>query len=292
MTESAGHPLLALIESALAPLGARPMGATDEALLVAYAELEMELVWTDLDACLHGTDPAHWADAVAERVVHLAAEARTDTAEPADALATLLPVLWGESSARDLARRAPDVLAFSQAPGLITTLAAPTVNGRRFVQRAELESLGQPAPALVAAALGNLRARTGEDAVQMLRGDEAGLSYGLACDDGLDSSRLLILPDLLPQFAEQGLVAAIPARDFLVAAPFCRPGLAALRGLAQVAHDGARTMPQPVSGDLYWISRSGTARIGVSPAADGRPHLDLPQSLAEHQAQLAARGLW
>mgnify|MGYP000899001683 CR=1 FL=1 len=292
MSESAGHPLLALIESALAPLGATPMGASDEALLLAYAELEMELPWPELDACLHGCEPEGWGAAIADRVVEMAAAARGHEVEPEQLLGTLLPVLWGQRGARDLAQRAPDILAFEPAPSLLTTLATPTVNGRRYLLRGEVEALGQPTTTLAATALANLRARTPDDAVQALRGDSEGLSYGLACDDGLDSSRLLIIADLLPDWARQGLVVAVPARDFLVAAPFCRQGLPALRGLAQVAHDGARTMPQPVSGDLFWVARSGAARITVSPAADGRPHLDLPRQLAEHQVRLAADGLW
>jgi hypothetical protein len=270
---------LAALQQALTRLGAAPLGATRREILVGYQELELALDWDQAQAL----EP----EAAAETVIELAAQVRAAESDWEAVAPSLLPVLWGRGEAADLARRAPNLLAWPWAEELVLTVAQGTPLGRRYLGRDDCP--GGAAVAL-AAALENLRGRTPTEAVTAV-GAEGQPLYGLACDDGLESSRLLLGTDLLPAFAANGLIGAAPAREMLSFAPFCAAGCRHLRELVNLAANGAASLPFALSSNLFYLSPEGVLRLTVEATPDG-PRLHLPEALALRQARLAADGRW
>jgi len=259
--------------------------------VIGAGECELALAWPLVADALAGATDAERARRLGDLLTDELVEARSADSEFAALAPSLLPVLWGRGEAARLAGRAPDVLAFPFTAELVVTIAYPVPCGRRYLLKADVEGIeGRGGPAL-SAALSNLRRRTPPEAIQPLDDADEPL-FGLDCPDGLDSSRLLVLPDLVPPWRANGLLAVAPAREMLSFVPFSHRGLSHLRHLLNLAANGYRSLPFPISDQLFYVAPSAAQAIGVEHLAGHAPRLSLPASLGEKQAELAAQGLW
>ncbi len=282
------NPAAEAFDAALKRLGATALEVDEEAVVVASDELELSFAWTQLQDVLGDGQPAHWADALAEFLIESAGLARAED-DTWDALRPrLLPVLLSRDGSAEMARRCPDLLAFAYAGALLVAVAYRVGPALRYLLRQHAASWAVAPEMILSSALDNLRQATPPEVIQTIEPDH----YALDGGDGLDSSRLLILDELLPEAAETGLVAAAPARDMLSFAPFNGRGIKHLKTLVTVAGRGFRTWPFPLVDSLFYIAPGSAVHLAVTHDTDGKPRLRIPEELAGVQARLVADGRW
>jgi hypothetical protein len=114
-----------------------------------------------------------------------------------------------------------------------------------------VESSGQPGAVWLRQALANLRARTPPDCFKVVDAESGILVCGVA--DAYDTSRALLLDDLLPDTRAEGFFVALPGRDELLVLPVSAPALAHVHLLRVLAEKNFRTTPYPISPHVYWI---------------------------------------
>jgi hypothetical protein len=100
-------------------------------------------------------------------------------------------------------------------------------------------------------AVKNLLNRTPANCLQLLDA-ETGIRM-CAVGDAYDSSRALVLDQLLPENSEHGFFIALPNRDQLLVLPVTRPGIASMPLVKIVADKNYRTAPYPISDQVYWV---------------------------------------
>jgi len=100
-------------------------------------------------------------------------------------------------------------------------------------------------------ALANLRQRTQPDCLQVVH-DESGLLQSQA-GDAYDSSRGLILDDLVPGQKDDGFYVIIPGRDHLLTLPVTEHTLMMAPWLRAVASKMYGDIPYPISPELFWV---------------------------------------
>lgn len=282
------NPLIASFEGALTDLRAQPIATTAEQACLGYEELELDLRWETLHERLAGTAPATWRGAIADIIVETAALARAQDDEWNELKYRVLPVVVHSTAAQQIAERCDDVLAYPYAAVLLITIAVRVDGGLRYLLKSQLEAWGVEGNAAIAAALDNLRRDTPAEAVGKMADDH----YALDTADGLDSSRLLILDELLPEGEQTGLLVTVPARDVLSFAPFNSKGYKHIRQLVNLAYKCFRTWPHPICDSLFYIAPRTALHIAVDRADDGTPRLTLPEELAAIHAHLVDSGLW
>jgi len=117
---------------------------------------------------------------------------------------------------------------------------------------------GKPGEEWLQRALANLRKRTPPDCLQSIH-DESGM---MMCNvaDAYDSSRALLLEDLLPSDYPNGCLIALPSRDQLLALPVDRGALAFAHLMKVLAERNYRSAPYAISEDVFWV-REGVWRV-------------------------------
>ncbi len=286
--EGEANPLRDAFEAALRAVDAVPLTGSDEAVTVGLGEYELRLDWLEIQQALAGTDAAGWADDIAELLLRRIAPGRHDARTWSDLAGAVMPVLFSKTGGAELARRQPEVLAYPYAGVMLITIAAPCPGGWRYLLRSHLADWQLDGEEPITRAIGNLRAVTGPEVLQTLSEEH----YVLDCGDGLDSSRLLILDELLPQVAECGALCCVPAREVLSFAPFCAEGIQHLRALVNLAERGYERWPHPLQPSLFYVAPHAALHVPVSHDDDGTPRLCLPQVLADIQAALVQSGKW
>lgn len=282
------NPLRDAFEEALAQVDATPLTGDEEGVLVGAGECELRVAWPDIQRCLGSANTAGWADRIAELLLDRLAAARGEEASWKRLAGRVAPLLVGRTAAAALVRRAPDVLVFEYAEHLLVAIVVPHEGGWRYLRRRLLDDEAVAGEEVLARALGNLRAVTAPDMLQPLTEDH----YLVDSGDGLDSSRMLILDELLPEVAEVGALAAAPAREVLSFVPFHRAGCARLQALLRLATHSHARWPLPIDGDLTYVAGDLALHVPVEAGAGGQPRLRLPRALADIQAALVDSGRW
>jgi hypothetical protein len=120
-----------------------------------------------------------------------------------------------------------------------------------YVEIRFLDDWGTSFAELKQIALDNLRAKSRD---VKLRPPADGEPFHV-CDtrDTYDASRILILDELYGRPPRTGLMAAVPARDLLLAWPLSREKLGDLHRLYETARKSHSTMAYPILPGLYWV---------------------------------------
>jgi len=280
--------LRSVVLESVSQLGAELLAADDERLVVGYQELELRLGWVRLQELLSTTPTSLWPETLAESLVEQAAEARSGDDEWPEIRERVWPVLISQQAGRAMLGRCPDIVAFPFAAALLIVVGYATGEGWCYVTMPRLLPWGIDGSALIAAAINNLRRDTPTTCLQTVEPHH----YALDTGDGYDSSRLLILDELMPEAPEAGAVAVVPAREVLSFTPFNSRGAANLRKLVNLAARCHATWPYPIDPGLFYVHRGGALHIPITHDEDGGPRLHLPEELAEVQARLVQRGQW
>jgi hypothetical protein len=108
----------------------------------------------------------------------------------------------------------------------------------------------------------NLLARTPADCFAVIHEGSGLRQCGVS--DAYDSSRALLLDQVLPETAGEGYFAALPGRDELLVLPVTAAGLAHVPLLKAMAEKNYKTAPYPISEEVFWIQGSIWRRFAVS----------------------------
>jgi hypothetical protein len=134
---------------------------------------------------------------------------------------------------------------------LVATLVIDYPNTMSYVTSQMIADSGHDGAYWLGRAVANLRTNTPAGALTDAH-EESGL---LHCEvgDAYDSSRALILDDLLPESAADGCFVAVPGRDHLLVLPVRARSLSFLPWLRSIAMRTHRTLPYPISAEVYWV---------------------------------------
>jgi hypothetical protein len=136
---------------------------------------------------------------------------------------------------------------------LVATLVVDYPNSMSYVTAPMIAESNEPGEFWFERAVRNLREKTQPGCLTEIH-PESGL---LRCEvgDAYDSSRALILDDLLPGHEEDGFFVAVPGRDHLLVLSVSGAALAFLPWLRSVAVRTHRNMPYPISSEVFWVRR-------------------------------------
>jgi hypothetical protein len=135
--------------------------------------------------------------------------------------------------------------------GLACTLVVDYPRSMFYVTTKMVEASGRPGGDWLERALANLGAMTPADCFEILH-EESGMRQ-CGVSDAYDSSRVLLLDTLLPDYRGDGFFAALPGRDELLVLPVTAAGLSHVPLLRALAVKNFRTAPYPISDQVYWI---------------------------------------
>jgi hypothetical protein len=130
-----------------------------------------------------------------------------------------------------------------------------------YVPQELVEESGRPGPEWLAQALANLRARTPANCFTTVH-EETGLLM-CAVGDAYDSSRALMLDELLPESRADGCFVAIPGRDLLLVLPVDAESLGCIHLLKLLAEHNYKTTPYAISDQVFWVRQSCWRHFGI-----------------------------
>jgi hypothetical protein len=135
--------------------------------------------------------------------------------------------------------------------GLFATLVIDYPDRLCYVTDVLVQKSQQSGTHWLERARANLQARTPADCFQIVH-EESGLLL-CAVADAYDSSRALLLADLLPAGREAGFFVALPGRDELLVLPVSLAALSHVHLLKVLAEKNFKGTPYPISNQVYWI---------------------------------------
>lgn len=193
---------------------------------------------------------AAWADVLVEFLQQIPDEALVDPPASLEEVAERVLVRLGPP----FAAQEPPTEVWSQriaGTHVVATLVIDNPNSMSYVTARMIADSGHDGEYWLARALRNLRTATPAGALTEAHA-ESGL---LHCEigDAYDSSRALILDDLLPDSAADGFFVAVPGRDHLLVMPVCARSLAFLPWLRSIAIRTHKTLPYPISAEVFWV---------------------------------------
>jgi hypothetical protein len=130
-----------------------------------------------------------------------------------------------------------------------------------YVSEKLVNESARTAEAWLEKAVDNLLKRTPADCLQLLDA-ETGIRM-CAVGDAYDSSRALILDQLLPENSDDGFFIALPNRDQLLVLPVTKAGIASMPLVKIVADKNYRTAPYPISDQVYWVRAGQWHAFGI-----------------------------
>jgi hypothetical protein len=136
-------------------------------------------------------------------------------------------------------------------PELMVNLVIDYPNRMIYVTEELVKNSGKPGKEWLDIALANLRRRTPDDALQPLDTENGLMNCSIA--DAYDSSRALLLEELLPTGKANGFFVGLPGRDQLLVIPVSRPAVAFVHILKLLVDKHFKTMPYPISNQVYWV---------------------------------------
>jgi hypothetical protein len=120
-----------------------------------------------------------------------------------------------------------------------------------YVTEEMVAESGQPGEDWLQQAVANLIEKTPADCLRVLD-EESGLR-SCSVGDAYDSSRALVLDNLLPEAADDGFFAAIPSRDELLVMPVSAHSLTHVPLLKHLAEKQFQSAPYAITDEIYWI---------------------------------------
>lgn len=193
---------------------------------------------------------AAWADVLVEFLEQIPDEALTNPPASLEEVADRVLVRLGPPFA---AQEPPAEVWSHRVAGslIVATLVVDYPNSMSYVTAQMITDSGHDGEYWLGQALANLRTNTPAGALTEAHA-ESGL---LHCEvgDAYDSSRALILDDLLPESAGDGFFVAVPGRDHLLVLPVCARSLAFLPWLRSIAIRTHKTLPYPISAEVFWV---------------------------------------
>jgi hypothetical protein len=270
--------LLAFRE-ALAELGWKADRWLGDAVACLDAEGTERLVGLEnLYRRVRGSDRSGWPAAVAEFLTtalgsDIDETLPTNLVEAADQLMIRLgPPLRGESDEARLWAQPLDET------GLVVNLVIDYPDRMVYVSEAMIAESGKPGEEWKNTALGNLREQTPEDCLQVIH-EESGL---LMCNvaDAYDSSRALLLDQLVPQSEQYGCFVALSNRDHLLVLPVSQQALAFVGQLKIFSERNFKTEPYPICPEVFWVHEGHWRLFGIEVKGD-RALLNPPAEFAE-----------
>jgi hypothetical protein len=120
-----------------------------------------------------------------------------------------------------------------------------------YVTEEMVERSGRTGDDWLEKAMDNLLERTPEDCLQLAHEQARILLCNVA--DAYDSSRALLLDDLLPGREDFGFLIALPGRDELFVLPITTQGMPFAHLLKVIAEKNFRTAPYPITDQVFWI---------------------------------------
>jgi hypothetical protein len=100
-------------------------------------------------------------------------------------------------------------------------------------------------------AIENLLKKTPPESFQVVH-EESGLRQSCV-GDAYDSSRVLVLGELVPEGRPHGVMVALPGRDELLVMPVTKVSLQFLPLLKVAAEKNYKNAPYPISDEVFWI---------------------------------------
>jgi hypothetical protein len=153
-----------------------------------------------------------------------------------------------------------------------------------YVTEQLVRDSGRPPQEWLDKAVENLHSRTPADCLQVLD-PESGIRM-CTVGDAYDSSRVLLLDQLLPEYRANGSFVALPSRDQLLILPVTRQGLLNVHLLKRLADKNYQTAPYAISDVVFWVRSGMWHPFGVQ--FRGREAtLSPPPEFAEILARLA-----
>jgi hypothetical protein len=131
-----------------------------------------------------------------------------------------------------------------------------------YVNEPLVTASSRTAAAWLEQALANLGAQTPADCLQVIH-EESGLRQ---CNvgDAYDSSRALLLDQLLPEARADGCFVALPGRDELLVLPVNAEGLAHVPLLKTLAEKGYKGAPYAISDEVFWVREGKWHRFPIN----------------------------
>ncbi len=196
-----------------------------------------------------------WADQIADLLGSVPPEAiepPADLSEVADRLLVRLSQpIKSDNSAIDVWSQ---TLVNHQ---IVATLVIDYPSSMSYVSAAMIAASGQSGEFWLRRGIANLLEKSKPDGLPIVH-EESGLKQG-QFGDAYDSSRALLLDELLPGHDEFGFYVIVPSRDHLLVLPISAPTLPLAPWLRAIANKTHHEMPYPISPELYWV-RGGVWR--------------------------------
>jgi len=134
---------------------------------------------------------------------------------------------------------------------LILNLVIDHAETMTYVTERLVQESSRPGEEWLERALVNLRGRTLPEVFQVIHEDSGMLLCNVG--DAYDASRALIVDELLPEYRATGYFVAVPSRDELMVLPVTPRGLAHLHLLKLLAEKSYKSVPYPISAEVFWV---------------------------------------
>jgi hypothetical protein len=135
-----------------------------------------------------------------------------------------------------------------------------------YVSAQMIAESGESGAAWFRRGLANLLTRSTPEQLAIIH-PESGLMQGQFAD-AYDSSRALLLDELLPSHAEFGSYVAVPSRDHLLVLPISADSAPLAPWLRAIAGKTYGDMPYAISPELYWVHAGVWRPIAISIEGD------------------------
>jgi hypothetical protein len=153
--------------------------------------------------------------------------------------------------------------------GLCVNLVVDYPDRMTYVSEELITGSGQTGDAWLERALANLRERTPADWCRILD-EESGMRASVV-GDAYDSSRALILDQLLPETAAAGCFVAPVGRDRTFLLPVSLPALQFVHLLKVLAAKDYPSTPYPISDEVAWVHQGAWRRFPIELSGDQAP---------------------
>ncbi|MFN4259343.1 MAG: hypothetical protein ACK4RK_08585 [Gemmataceae bacterium] len=170
--------------------------------------------------------------------------------------------------------------------GLFVNLVIDFEQGMAYVTEQMVEESGRPGAEWLNVALANLHDRTPPDCFHMID-EDIGLRACLI-HDAYDSSRALILDELLPE-AQWGCFVAVPGRDHLLILPVTADSLGTVHLLKFLAQKDYQNTPYAISDQVYWVHDKDWHHFGIELEQD-KATVQPPPAFVEILPELLPEG--
>ncbi len=156
---------------------------------------------------------------------------------------------------------------------LVLSLVVDFPQSMFYVTVEMVEKSGKPGEDWLTQALANLLRQTPPDSFKVIH-EESGLRQS-SVGDAYDSSRALLLDDLVPDSRQYGHIVALPGRDELLIMAVTAASLPFLPLLKVVAVKNYKSAPYPISADVFWI-KDGKWRVFMMDVRDNQANIQPP----------------